>query len=303
LSEAAGAGLIQLLVKGVALGGVYALVALGFVVVFKATGVVNFAQGSLMLLGGLLTSTAARGWGLPFPLAVGVAVLGAVAITLAVERLVLRRMAGAPVVSVVLLTVGLAIVADQFMTAIWGFRPRNVGDPWGAGSVRLAGVVLSEVDVATVAATAVLVAGLSAFFARTRLGLSLRAAASDFEAAVAAGIRPAVVSRLAWGMAAGVGAVAGVLLASGSGAATPDLGEQALRAFPAVVLGGFVSLAGAVAGGLVIGVVEVLTAGYAPIHTPWLGTNVHLVAPYLVMLVLLWVRPSGLFSSPEATRL
>jgi branched-chain amino acid transport system permease protein len=104
-------------------------------------------------------------------------------------------------------------------------------------------------------------------------------------------------------MAAGVGAVAGVLLASGSGAATPDLGEQALRAFPAVVLGGFVSLAGAVAGGLVIGVVEVLTAGYAPIHTPWLGTNVHLVAPYLVMLVLLWVRPSGLFSSPEATRL
>ncbi len=294
---------LQFGLAGIALGSLYALVALGFVVVFKATGVVNFAQGSFMLLGSYMTATVARGWGVPFPAALALAVAGAVGVGLVLEQLVLRRMVGKPVISVVLVTIGLAIVADQVVTAVWGFRPQSVGDPWGARSIRLAGVALSQVDVATVAATALLLAGLSAFFARTRLGLALRAAASDFEAAVACGIRPAVVSRLAWGLAAAVAAVAGVLLASGSGAATPELGEQALRAFPAVVLGGFASLPGAVAGGLVIGAVEVLAAGYAPVHAPWLGTNFHLVAPYLVMLVVLWLRPSGLLASPEATRL
>ncbi|MCA1690944.1 MAG: branched-chain amino acid ABC transporter permease [Acidimicrobiales bacterium] len=295
--------LVQLLVKGAALGGVYALVALGFVVVFKATGVINFAHGSLMLLGSYLAYTASISWGLPFPVAVLVAVAGAVVSALAMERVVLRRMLGRPVVAVLLVTIGLAIVVDQLVTAVWGFRPHPVGDPWGARSVRVGGVVLAQVDLATLAITGVMVAGLSVFFRTTRMGLALRAAASDLEAAVAQGISPALISRWAWGLAAGVAAVAGALLASGTGAASPELGEQALRAFPAVVLGGFASLGGAVIGGLVIGVVEVLTAGYAPGHAPWLGTNAHLVAPYVVMLVLLAVRPDGLLGSREARRL
>jgi branched-chain amino acid transport system permease protein len=295
--------LAQLLVKGAALGGVYALIALGFVVVFKATGVVNFAQGSLMLVGSYLASSAALGWGLPFPLAVVVAAAGAVIAAVVVERLVLRPMTGRPVVAVLTATIGLAILLDQLVTVLWGFRPRSVGDPWGAGSVRVGGVVVSQVDVATVLITAAVVAALSAFFRHGRLGLALRAAASDLEAAAAAGIAPATVSRLAWGLAAGVGAVAGVLLASGTGSANPELSEQALRAFPAVVLGGFGSLGGAAAGGLVIGVIEVLTAGYAPTHAPWLGPNVHLVAPYLVMLLLLAARPAGLLGAEEARRL
>ncbi len=295
--------LAQLLVKGAALGGVYALIALGFVVVFKATGVVNFAQGSLMLVGSYLASSAAVAWGIPFPLAVAVAAAGAVGAALIVERLVLRRMTGQPVVAVITATIGLAIVLDQLVTAIWGFQPRSVGDPWGAGSFSLGGVVVSQVDVATLVITASVVAGLSVFFRRARLGLALRAAASDLEAAVAAGVSPEAVSRLAWGLAAVVGAVAGVVLASGTGSATPELSEQALRAFPAVVLGGFGSLGGAVAGGLVIGLIEVLAAGYAPAHAPWLGPNVHLVAPYLVMLLLLAARPSGLLGEREARRL
>lgn len=295
--------LVQLLVKGAALGGVYALIALGFVVVFKATGVINFAQGSLMLVGSYVTYAASVSWGLPFAVGVVLAAAGAVVLALVLELTVLRRMVGQPVVSTVLLTIGLAIVIDQLVTAVWGFRPLGLDDPWGARSMRVAGVVLSQVDVATLAVTAATVACLSAFFRRTRWGLALRAAASDVEAAVATGVRPALVSRLAWGVAAAVAGVAGVLLASGTGAATPDLGAQALRAFPAVVLGGFASLGGAVAGGVVIGLVEVLTAGYAPTHASWLGTNVHLVAPYAVMLVLLAVRPSGLLGSREATRL
>ena len=295
--------LAQLVVKGAALGGIYALIALGFVVVFKATGVVNFAQGSLMLVGSYLASSAAVSWGLPFPLAVAVAATGAVGTGLFVERLVLRRMTGRPAVAVITATIGLAIVLDQLVTAAWGYRPRSVGDPWGATSLRAGEVVVSQVDVATLLITAAVVGGLSVFFRHARLGLALRAAASDLESAVAAGVSPETVARLAWGLAAVVGAIAGVLLASGTGSATPELSEQALRAFPAVVLGGFGSLGGAVAGGLVIGVIEVLTAGYAPTHAPWLGANVHLVAPYIVMLVLLAVRPSGLLGAKDVQRL
>ena len=286
----------QLAVKGVALGAVYALVALGFVVVFKATGVINFAQGSLLVAGAYLTYTTSVLWGLPFGVAVVIAAAGAVALALSVERAVVRPLAGQPAIAVVLATLGVAIVLDQVVTMVWGFRPHHIGDPWGAGSVRLAGgLVVAEVDVATLAVVGALVAALAAFFLRTDLGLALRAAASDVEAAAALGIRPAVVSRTAWALAAVVAAAAGVLLASGPGAAAPNLGEQALRAFPAVVLGGFTSVGGALAAGVVIGVVEVLTAGYVP--------GQELVVPYLVMLAVLLVRPDGLFGIREASRL
>jgi branched-chain amino acid transport system permease protein len=287
--------LAQFVVKGVALGGVYALVALGFVVVFKATGVVNFAQGSLLAVGAYLTYTTSVLWGLPFPVAVAAATAGAVVLALAVERVVVRPLAGQPAISVVLATLGVAIVVEQLITVVWGFRPHHIGDPWGAGSVRFAGLVLSQVDVATLVIVATLVGGLSAFFLRTRLGLALRAAAADAEAAAALGISPRLVSRVAWAMAAVVATVAGVLLASGPAAAVPNLGEHALRAFPAVLLGGFTSLAGALAGGVIIGVVEVLTAGYAP--------GQELVVPYLVMLAVLLARPDGLFTAREARRL
>jgi branched-chain amino acid transport system permease protein len=232
---------------------------------------------------------------MPFPLAVVVAGAGAVAVALAVERLVVRRLSGQPAVAVVMATFGVALALDQVVTMVWGFGPRHIGDPWGAASLRAGGVVLSQVDVAALVIGGVVVGALAAFFRTARLGLALRAAASDAEAAAALGIRPATVSRAAWALAAAVATVAGVLLASGPGAAVPNLGEQALRAFPAVALGGFVSLGGALAGGLVIGVVEVLTAGYAP--------GQELVVPYLVMLAVVLVRPDGLFARREARRL
>lgn len=285
----------QLVVKGLALGGAYGLVALGFVVVFKATGVVNFSQGSFMLAGAYLTFTASVRGGLPFPLGVAVAAAGAVALALVVERVVVRPLAGGPQVTALLATLGVAIVLDQVVTLVWGFRPHHIGDPWGARSVRAAGLALSEVDVATLVIAAVSFAALGAFFRRTRLGLALRASASDAEAAAAHGISPVLVARTAWALAAGAATVAGVLLASGPAAATPDLGGVALRAFPAVILGGFVSLGGALAGGLAVGLLEVLTAGYLP------GNE--LVVPYLVMLAVLLLRPDGLFVAREASRL
>lgn len=287
--------LVQLFVKGLALGSVYALVALGFVVVFRATGVINFAQGSLMLVGAYLTYAVSAGWGLAFPLAVGVAALGVVAVGLVVERVVVRPLAGGPVAPVVLATLGVAVVLDQLVTVVWGFRPHDLGDPWGARNVRVGGVALSQLDLATLAVAALLVVALSWFFARTRIGLALRAASADLEAAAAQGVDPALVSRLAWALAAVVATAAGVLLASGPVDATPELGQVALRAFPAVLLGGFASFGGALAGGLLVGVLEVLTAGYLP--------GQELVVPYLVMLAVLLVRPDGLFNAPRAQRL
>jgi branched-chain amino acid transport system permease protein len=286
---------LQLVIKGLALGSAYGLVALGFVVVFKATGVVNFTQGSFLLAGAYLTFTASVRWGLPFPLGVVAAAAGAVALALVVERVVVRQLAGGPPVTVLLATLGVALVLDQVVTLVWGFRPHHIGDPWGARSLRWAGLALSQVDVATLGLAAGSFAALAFFFRRTRLGLGLRASASDREAAAAMGISPALVSRTAWALAAGAATIAGVMLASGPAAATPNLGEVALRAFPAVILGGFVSLGGALAGGLVVGVVEVLTAGYLP------GNE--LVVPYLVMLAVLLVRPEGLFVAPSARRL
>lgn len=295
--------LLQLAFKGVALGAIYGLIALGFVVVYKSSGVINFAQGSLMLVGAYVASTASVRWGLPFWVGVAVAAAVAAAVGLAVERLVLRRLVGQPAHAVILATVGLAIVLDQAVTVVWGFGQHPLDDPWGAGTLAVGGVVLARVDVATLVVAGTVMAGLWAFFRHSRLGLALRATASDPEAALAQGIRAPLVGAVAWALAAATAAVAGVLLASGTAAVHPELGHQALRAFPAVILGGFDSVLGAVVGGVLIGLIEVLTAGYAPTHAPWLGVNVHQVVPYLVMIVVLLVRPRGLFGGHTARRL
>lgn len=295
--------LAQLAFKGAALGSVYSLVALGFVIVFKSTGVINFAQGSLMLLGAYVAYNASVTWDGPFWLAVAFAVAVAAGAGLVVERLVLRRLVGQPAHAVILATIGLAIIIDQGVTVVWGFRQHSLDDPWGSASIEIGPVVLASVDVAAMALAACVMVALWAFFRGTRLGLALRAGASDQEAAAAQGISPTLVGGLAWGIAAATAAVAGILLSSGTATVHPELGYQALRAFPAVILGGLDSIPGAVAGGLAIGLVEVLTAGYAPTYAPWLGTNFHQVMPYVVMLLVLAVRPAGLLGSRTVRRL
>lgn len=295
--------LAELAFKGLSLGAVYGLIALGFVVVYKASGVINFAQGSLMLVGAYLAYQGSVAWGLPFPAGVALAVAGAAALGLGVERLVLRRLSGQAAPVVILATIGLSIVLDQVVTAVWGFDQHPLDDPWGARTYRLAGLVVAASDVAALVVAGTVMVALAWFYRRSRLGLALRAAASDQEAAMACGISARMVAGASWVLASATATVAGVLLASGTAAVHPDLGYQALRAFPAVILGGLDSVPGAVAGGLVIGLVEVLTAGYAPTHAPWLGTNVAEVVPYVVMVAVLLARPSGLFGGRAPRRL
>lgn len=292
----------QLLFKGISLGAIYALVALGFVIIFKATGVINFAQGSLMLLGAYFAFNVAVTWGWDFYLAVLLAAVACAVIGFLVERLLLRRMVGQPLYAVLMITIGLVIVTDQIVTAIWGFDQHAIGDPWGNDTFHVGKVVLSVVDGITLVVAGALVVVFFAFFNYTKWGLAMRASAFDQEAAMAQGISPRLVHGMAWAIAAAVATFAGVLLSSGTASLGPSVEFVALAAFPAIILGGLDSTTGAVVGGVIIGVVQVLTAGYQPAHASWLGEGFSSVAPYVVMILILLVRPYGLFGTPEVRR-
>jgi branched-chain amino acid transport system permease protein len=294
---------LQLSFAGLALGSLYALVALGFVVIFKATGVINFAQGGLVVLGAYLTYNAHHTWHIPFALAVIVAMAMCALVGVAIERVVLRRMVGQPPFAVIMVTIGLLFIIEQIVSGIWGFDRLNLGDPWGLHRFKLGQVVLATRDVWTIGLTGVVLAAFFAFFRYSRLGVAMRATAFDQEAAIANGISARRIFGLSWAIAAAVATIAGVMLAAGGGGVRPDIEFVALLAFPAIILGGLDSPEGAVVGGLLIGLTQNLTAGYAPRYLAFLGGGFGSVMPYVVMIVILMVRPYGLFGTPEVRRI
>jgi branched-chain amino acid transport system permease protein len=294
--------LLQILFSGLALGCRYALVALGFVIVFKATGVINFAQASFVLIGGYVTFNAANTWGWSFYLALLFAMAAGAVLGMALEFLILRRMIGEQPFTLVMVTIGLLFVLDNVVTAIWGPNPQNLGDPWGLNVRNVGDLTFADRDIWTIIFTAVVLAAFFAFFRYSTLGLAMRATALDQEAAMAQGISARRVYRVSWAIAGLVAALAGAALASGSGALHPSVGLVALVAFPAMILGGLDSPLGAVVGGIIIGLVQQLTSLYAPEYFDWLGNSFELVSPYLVMILILLVRPYGLFGTKEVRR-
>ncbi|CAM5611760.1 branched-chain amino acid transport system permease protein [Aquamicrobium terrae] len=294
--------LVQLIIGGLSLGSLYALLALGFVVVYKSTGVLNFAQGGLVLCGAYFCYALGARWGLPFPLAMLLAVLGTALVAVVAERFVMRRLIGKPVFAVIMVTWGLLIVIEQFPTSVWGYDLLPLGDPWAMNMAGIGGVQILTVDLWTLGISAVVMAAVYIFFRHSRYGLAMRASAFDQEAAMAQGVSPALVFALAWAIAGVIAALAGVMLSGGVRGLSPELSLVALRAFPAIILGGIDSPVGAVVGGLAIGVAEVLTASYVAQHAPWLGQNFHLVMPYLLMTAFLLVRPYGMFGTQAVRR-
>jgi branched-chain amino acid transport system permease protein len=293
---------LQILFAGVAVGARYALVALGFVIIFKATGVINFAQGGLLALGAYLTYAFVNDAQVPFWIAVicgaaGVALVGAL-----IERLVLRRMVGQPVFAVIMITIGLLFVLDQVITAVWGFDALNLGDPWGVRTIDVGGVSMAVRDLWTLAIAAAVLAAFFAFFRYSDWGVAMRATAFDQEAALAQGISARKVFALSWAIAGVLAALAGVTLAAGAAGVQPAIGFVALLAFPAMIVGGMDSPGGAIVGGLIIGVTQALVAGYQDDVAPWLGHGFAEVAPFVVMVLILMVRPYGLFGTPEVRR-
>ncbi|GAA3447965.1 branched-chain amino acid ABC transporter permease [Planomonospora venezuelensis] len=292
-------GVLESLVRGLGNGSVYALLALGFVIVYKATRVISFAQPAFMIAGAVAVSHLAGTTG--FYLAVPLAALLVAGLALGVERVAIRPMVGRPVFVVAIITLGIDVVVRVVVNGFIGLDVRQVGDPWGLSLVEVGGLAVQQRWIAMLLTTAVLVSLLFAFFRYTRYGLAMRAAAFDQETALAQGVSVGMVFALSWALAGGLAAIAGTFAGTGQGV------DQltwiiALKALPAIIVGGLDSLGGAVIGGLAIGVVESLVQSYQGDLAPWLGQNFAVVTPYAVMLLVLLVRPYGLFGTPEVER-
>jgi branched-chain amino acid transport system permease protein len=292
---------VQLLISGLALGCVYALLALGFVVVFKATEVVNFAHASLVMVG-IYVMARARDNGMSFVVALVVGALAAVAVALVVERLFVRPTARQSLVAAAIMTIGVDIVVQTEITRRLGIEILPVGDPWGSNTVEILGVTVPETRVAALVVAVVALVAFFAWFKFSDWGVAMRATAEDHATAELMGVRLGRVSALTWAIAAVLATVAGVFLASfPSPGVSPGVSTAALRAFPAAILGGLTSPFGALVGGLLIGVSETMTQGYQQ-NLTFLGDGFSSVMPYVVMVVVLLVRPSGLFGAKEAAR-
>ncbi len=294
---------IQLVFAGVALGCIYALIGLGFSIIFKASEVINFAQGELLLVGAYVVSSGVFAWHLNFIFALALGVVVTVIIGLLFERFILRRMIGRPVFSILMITIGLDTILRTGVVVGWGSNPIPAASPFTiANEFTIAGVHFGADDLLTIIVTVILCALLFYFFRYTRYGLAMRATALDQEAALAVGINIRTVYALAWGIAAAIATIGGVFLAFGSFAMDPSLGGAALLAFPAIILGGIDSVTGAVVGGIIIGLVQDLTAGYESQVASILGAGIHQITPYLVMILVLLIRPYGLFGTRKVER-
>jgi branched-chain amino acid transport system permease protein len=289
----------QLLIGGISLGAVYALLALGFVLVFKATGVINFAYPALLLVGAYTT---ARAGGLPFPVAAILGICAAVVIAALVDRLLVRRMRGGSVIAVSIMTIGVGVLLQTEIIRRIGIDVLPIGDPWGSGVVTLGGLTIPQTRIAALVVGLALIACFFAWFKFSVWGVAMRATAEDHETAALMGIPGGRISAASWAVAGGLAAVAGLFVTMfPSPGLEPTTSAVALRAFPAAIIGGLDSTGGAVVGGLVIGVTEVLTQGYEG-HLTFLGLGFHAVMPYLVMVLVLLVRPTGLFGTRELHR-
>jgi branched-chain amino acid transport system permease protein len=294
---------LELLFAGIALGAVYALIALGFTVVFRASRVINFAQGELLALGAFLVSWLVLDVHMPFWLAFLIGAAGTGLAAFIFQQGVLRFALGRPDFTIVMLTLGLATVLQSLLPTIFGSTGRPNGDPWGSTTLRAGDVALAWVQVWTIVAALVVLVAFWLFNRHSKYGLAMRSAASDPEAALAVGVPLRRVYATAWLLAGVVACIGGVFLGGYPNTVDPNIGNTALLAFPAIILGGIDSTTGAVVGGFLIGIVEELTAGYQPQYASWLGSNFYLVAPYVLMIAVLLVRPYGLFGSRPAERL
>jgi len=280
---------LQVLVSGIAQGCIYGLIALGFVLIYKATEAVSFAQGELMMLGAFLGLALLTALGFPFWIVVPSVVLAMGLFGIALERAVVRPILGQPTFSIVMLTIGISYVARGAVTMIpnIGTETHTLQVPYKDAVLPLGGVVLAVEQLVVIGVTVALCALLYALFRYSKVGIAMQASSQNQLAAYYMGIPVQRLNGLVWGLAAMVAAIAGLLLAPIT-FVHANMGFIGLKAFPAAVVGGFGSLPGAIVGGLIIGAVEALSGFYLP-------EGFKDVAAYVVVLLMLMVKPNGLF--------
>ena len=285
---------LQLTISGLSNGMIYALIAVGFVIIYKSSDVINFAQGEFLLLGAYIATAFIAQFGLPWSLGVFLTLATAILIGLLVERLVLRPLIGEPLISMIMVTIALSGVLRAVVLAVWGTRPRAFPNFIPSSEIVAGTVTLSADRLLVIGLTGLLLALVGLFFRFTRDGIAMRAIADDQQAALSMGISISRILAVAWAMAAACAAVGGILLANIVGV-SQEISFIGLRVFPVVILGGLDSIAGAVVGGAIIGLLEVYTSGY-------IGHGLNLVVPFIVLILVLMVRPYGLFGRVKIER-
>ena len=286
--------LVAVLAYGLADGAILALAALGFVLIYKATSVINFAQGEFLLVGAYMFYTAFVVMGLPLLAAVVVGVVVATIIGVLVERLILRPMIGESPISIIMVTIGLSSLLRAVVQMFYGTSPKSMPKILPTGSVNLLGATVPLNRLLVILVAAVVLTAFTIFFRRSRHGIAMRAVADDQQAAMTMGISVRRIFAMAWALAGVSALIAGVLLADIS-AVDQNLAAFGLLVFPVVILGGLDSVPGTIVGGIIIGLLKQATASY---WDPGLAT----VIPYVVLVLILLVKPYGLFGETRIER-
>jgi len=286
-----------LLVSGLSIGLMYSLIALGFVLIYKATDAINFAQGEFVMLAGFMATTALS-VNMPIWAAIAVAILGMILLSFVLERTVLRPLLGRPVVAVIMATIGLAAILRGLPPITIGAQTKALPLPTGDEPITLWSAVIPPVQVVGVIVSVGFLAVFTWFFLKSRMGIAMRAVADNQQVAMAMGINVERYFAIAWAMAGVVSALGGIVWGSMLGVDT-QLSLIGLKVFPVVILGGLDSIVGAVVGGLIVGVVESIAAGYLD---PFVGGGTKDFAPYVLMILTLMFKPYGLFGTHRIER-
>lgn len=290
---------LHLVLNGLVIGSIYSLVALGFVIIYKATKVVNFAQGELVMFGAYICFALTVQMGLPFLVSFFMTLIFSVILGLSLERVILRPMIGEPVISVIMVTIGLSTVLKAVIQLFWGTQVRVYPQVLPADPVWILGLPVAPVYIAAFCLSVILFVVFSLFFKYSTMGIAMRATAFDQQAAQSMGIGVKNIFAMSWCIAAVVSSIGGIILGNINGI-TPQLGHLGLKVFPAVILGGLDSLLGAALGGLIIGVLENVSDGLAQQFLGLAGFRE--VAAYFILVIILMIKPYGLFGTHEKER-
>jgi len=287
---------LQLLIQGLSVGFLYALAALGFVMIFKSSSVLNFAHGELLAIGAFIFLALSVKWNLPIPLSFLLTLVGSFAMGFVIERLFLRPLIGEALIEVIMLTVGLAAMFKGLLLVIFGgnlfnypdFLPKNL-------TIQMGNINIPPVYVASFIIGIIFLSIFGFFFKYSSQGIYMRSVADNQPAALSLGVHVRRVFAMSWAIAALVCAISGIILGIMNGINVHDISVMGLKVFPVVILGGLESIGGAIIGGLIIGMLETFTGGYV-------STSLKEVIPYIILVFILLVKPYGLFGLVEIER-
>lgn len=282
---------LQMLITGVVVGSIYSLVALGFVLIYKASDALNFANGEFVLIGSYICLTLVAVYKIPFLIAFVLTLLFNALLGIAVEKVVLRPLTNAPVISVIMATIGLASLLGGIVHMIWGHQTKSFPPIFSSELIRIGDIIISPIYMWSFIIVMILLAIFTVFFKFSKMGLAMRAVADDQMAALSMGISVKSVYAITWGIAALVAAVGGILLGNINGV-DASMTVIGLTVLPVVILGGLDSIPGAIVGGFIIGILQSLSVGYLQ---PIIGGGIKEVIPFIVVIIILMIKPYGLF--------